>query len=63
MIYAGMRAKSDLSKNVRIALIATGVATIGYNGNNFLLNEQERRSRKRRSIENQLNGIVGDVES
>ena len=66
MIYAGAKAKSELSTPVRAALIVTGVATIGYNGMNYILNEEEKaraRIDEEDRINEQLDSLVGDVES
>ena len=66
MIYAGTKAKSELSPTVRAALIVTGVATIGYNGMNYILNEEEKaraRIDEEERLNTQLNSLVGDVES
>lgn len=62
MIYAGYKADEQLSKSIRAALIATGIATIGYNGRNYLLNEAERRERQEADLDTKLNEMVGDVE-
>lgn len=62
MIYAGAKASTKLSQPVRTALIATGVATIGYNGRNYLINEKAKRIRKQR-LAKQLEGIADDAES
>lgn len=62
IIYAGAKSGTKLSQPVRAALIATGVATIGYNGRNYLINEKAKRLRKRR-LAKQLEGIVEDTES
>ena len=42
MIYAGVKAE-ELPKSVRAALIATGIATVGYNGQNYLDNERDEQ--------------------
>lgn len=65
MIWAGAKAKSDLSTPVRAALIITGVATIGYNGMNYLANEEEsmrRRLREEEELDAKLEAMVGDLE-
>ena len=60
MIYAGYKADEQLSKTVRAALIVTGVATIGYNGRNFLLNEEEKRLRESEDLDKRLESLVGE---
>ena len=62
MIYAGYKADEQLSKTIRAALIVTGVATIGYNGRNYVLNEAERRERQEGDLDARLDAMVGDVE-
>lgn len=62
MIYAGYKAKEDLPRPLRFALIATGVATIGYNGMNYLENEEEGRAAKSEELDAKLDALVGDVE-
>jgi hypothetical protein len=47
MIYAGMKCEDELPKWARFALVASGVATIGYNGMNYLEQEQLKEDRIR----------------
>ena len=66
MIYAGAKAKSELSTPVRAGLIVAGVATIGYNGMNYLANEEDaarRRLNEEDRLNERLTSLVGDVES
>ncbi len=65
MIYAGAKAESDLPKSVRAALIIAGVATIGYNGMNYLANEEEHvadRLKEDADLDAKLESMVGEVE-
>ena len=48
MIYAGMKAENDLPNWVRFGLVASGIATIGYNGMNYLDQDEVREERARR---------------
>lgn len=58
MIYAGIKAKEDLSPAARTALVVTGIGTIGYNGLNYLENEKDKQA----AIGDRLTALVGDVE-
>ncbi len=65
MIYAGSKAKSDLSSPVRAALVIAGIATIGYNGMNYITKEEEReqeRLKEGADLDAKLESLVGDVD-